>query len=232
MGKLKMEGDDKTATGTYRILIAESIELVRKALITIVNEEADMIVCGQALYGEGILDSIDRQRPNIVILDMELPGTDSLKLIARIKNQASETAVMALSTQNKAICRSNAIQAGAKGYLLKTEPIDTIVKAIRHIAAGKTWVSEQISSDIVSSYFTELAEPQNIKQKLTRREIQIFEMIGNGFSTKEIGAKLFISQRTVESHRDHIKNKLELKDSFHLHQFAFNWVHNSALVKN
>ena len=227
-----MEGDDKNSMGTYRILIAEGIELVRKALVTIVDDQADMIVCGQASDGEEIIENIDRQSPDILILDMELPDIDALELIARINAQGSGTAVMALSTQTKAIYRTDAMRAGAKGYLLKTEPIDTIVKAIRHIGAGEMWVSKQVSSDIVNRFFAELAEPKNIKQKLTRREIEIFEMIGNGLSTKEIGAKLFISQRTVESHRDHIKNKLGLKDSFHLHQFAFNWVHSLALAKN
>ena len=226
-----MESDDKNTIST-RILIAEGIELVRKALVTIINEETDMLVCGQVLDGERILDSIDRQKPDIVILDMELPGADALEVIERIKEQGFGTAVMALSTQSKAIYRTDAMRTGAKGYLLKTDPIDRITKAIRHIAAGKTWVCEQVSSDIVNRFFAEVAEPKNVKQKLTRREIQIFEMIGNGLSTKEIGVKLFISQRTVESHRDHIKNKLGLNDSFHLHQFAFNWVHSSNLVKN
>jgi DNA-binding NarL/FixJ family response regulator len=228
MGELEMESDNENAVATYQILIAEGIELVRKALVTIVDDQTDMVACGQAMNGEEILNSINRQRSDVVILDMELPGCDSLEVIARIKEQAPETAVMAFSTQNKPLYRTDAMRAGAKGYLLKTEPIDTIVKAIRHIAAGEMWVSEEVSSDIVSRFFAELAEPKNIKDKLTRREIQIFEMIGNGLSTKEIGAKLFISQRTVESHRDHIKNKLGLEDSFHLHQFAFNWVHSLA----
>jgi DNA-binding NarL/FixJ family response regulator len=228
MGELEMESNNESAVATYQILIAEGIELVRKALITIVDEQTDMAVCGQAMDGEEIVSSIDRQRVDVVILDMELLGSDGLEVIARIKEQGPETAVIAFSTQNKAICRTDAMQAGAKGYLLKTEAIDTILKAIRHVAAGEIWVSEEVSSDIVSRFFAELAEPENIKDKLTKREIQIFEMIGNGLSTKEVGTKLFISQRTVESHRDHIKNKLGLGDSFHLHQFAFNWVHSSG----
>jgi DNA-binding NarL/FixJ family response regulator len=226
-----MESNDTNAADTCRVLIAESIELVRKALVAIVDEQTDMAACGVAMDEEGVLDSIDRQEPDIVILDMELPGTDALELIGRIKERSLRTAAVALSTQSNAIHRTNALQAGAKGYLLKTESVDTIIKAIRHIAAGKIWTSEQVSSDIVNRFFAEATEPNNIKQKLTRREIQIFEMLGHGLSTKEIGAKLFISQRTVESHRDHIKNKLAIEDSFHLHQLAFNWVHSSCVMQ-
>lgn len=231
MGERLMSDENFNLAGLYRIMISENIPLVQKGLVSVINKESDMAICGHTDNIPDTISAIEQQMPDILIINLELAGDETLEMISRIKGRYPETRIIALSMRSNNNDQMLALQAGVKGYIGRSDQAETVVEAIRQILTGGTWFSElntEQSSDIEASPETETL---NVKRCLTKRELQIFEMIGNGLSTKEISDKLFISQRTVESHRDHIKNKLSFKDAFHLHQFAFSWANDHKKVK-
>ena len=132
--------------------------------------------------------------------------------------------MLVLATRSDSAQATQVLRAGAKGYIAKRQDAETIIDAIRHVLTGKIWVNKDFMPNLLDRYFGKERTHANIRDLLTKRELQIFEMIGKGVTTREIADRLFISQRTVESHRDHIKVKLKVDDIFKLHQMAFEWV--------
>jgi DNA-binding NarL/FixJ family response regulator len=169
--------------------------------------------------------------PDVLIIDMDVAGEEISETISRITARHPETRIIALSLRDNGQDRLQSMRAGAKGFIDKTSSTETVIEAIRQVLTGGTWFPELDTEQSVNIEAGIEGETIDVNSRLTKREIQIFEMIGSGTSAKEISNKLFISQRTVESHRDHIKNKLEFKDAFHLHQFAFEWVSDHKKVK-
>ena len=218
--------DDKTGKNSQRskVLIADEFPLIRDALSRHLNLQSDMIAAGQTENEDRTLNAIEELKPDAVVLSLYLPGAVGFELLRRIKLEHPELPVLATSIQNDPNQAAEALRAGAKGYTSKRETGEAILAAIRHILTGRIWVNKDFMPNLLDTYFTKAPTHENIKRILTKRELQIFEMIGRGVTTREIAEQLFISNRTVESHRDHIKVKLDAEDVFKLHQMAFQWV--------
>jgi DNA-binding NarL/FixJ family response regulator len=225
-----MSDENFNLAGLYRILISENIPLIQKGLASAVNRESDMAVCGHSDNVLETLAAIERQMPDVLIIDIDVAGEEISETISRITARHPETRIIALSLRDNGQDRLLSMRAGAKGFIGRTSSTETVIEAIRKVLTGGTWFPELDTEQGVNIEAGIEEETIDVNGRLTKREIQIFEMIGSGTSAKEISNKLFISQRTVESHRDHIKNKLEFKDAFHLHQFAFEWVNDHKKV--
>ena len=227
-----MSDENFNLAGLYRVLIAENMPLVQKALSVIINKQEDMAICGHATDLEEMLVAVERQMPDILIINAEFAGSETLGKISFITGRYPETRIIVLSLGRQNRYQAMALQSGAKGYIDATDKIEEIIEGVRQVLNGQTWFPESIAVAETEMHVCDETEAMpDITAILTKREMQIFEMIGGGMSAKEISEKLFISQRTVESHRDHIKNKLEFKDAFHLHQFAFSWVNEHKKMK-
>lgn len=215
-----------TETKCSRILIVDDHPLICDALSRAINLESDMVVCGQANDTETAYQSVKEHSPDLVMVDLSMPELSGLDLIRRLKSEYPDLPTLVLSIHDQGTHATRAMRAGAKGYIMKKEKIETILQAVRHVLEGKIWVSEQIMPQVLDGCLGVESDRLGIKQRLSKRELEVFELIAKGVSTEEIAEKLFISKRTVNSHRDHIKNKLKIQDVVKLHQVAFQWAHD------
>ena len=219
----KMARADKTKAKPSRVLIADEFPLVLDALADKVDATEDLISCGRVDDVAGVTGAIEELRPDALVLSLNLPGDGGFELIRKIRLTHPDLPILVLANRSDSAQAAQALRAGAKGYISKRKDAETIIAAIRHVLTGKLWVNKDFMPNLLDRYFGKELTHANIRDLLTRRELQIFEMIGKGATTREIADQLFISQRTVESHRDHIKAKLKVDDVFKLHQLAFEW---------
>jgi len=219
---------DKEKAEPGRVLIADEFPLICEALTDKVNAAEDLISCGRVDDAEGVIGAIEELRPDALVLSLHLPNAVGFELIRRIRLTHPDLGILVFATHSNSTQAAQALRAGAKGYISKRENAETIIAAIRHVLTGKIWVNKNFMPNLLDRYFGKKLTHGNITDLLTKRELQIFEMIGKGVTTGEIADRLFISQRTVESHRDHIRTKLRLDDIFKLHQMAFEWAQKES----
>ena len=205
-------------------MIADEFPLMLEALADKVDATEDLISCGRSGDAAGVTGAVEEIRPDALVLSLNLPGDGGFELIRKIRLTHPDLPILVLANRSDSAQASQALRAGAKGYISKRKDAETIIAAIRHVLTGKLWVNKDFMPNLLDRYFGKELTHAAIRELLTRRELQIFEMIGKGVTTREIADQLFISQRTVESHRDHIKVKLKVDDVFKLHQMAFEWV--------
>jgi len=197
---------------------------MREALGRLIDAEPDLDLCASTADAGETIEAIEHFEPDVLILSPYLPGQSGFELLREIRGMQPALSVVIFSPQSDSVQAAESIRAGAKGYVAKQEEGPTIIAAIKRVAEGRIWVSKDFMPDLLDRYFARELSHENIKDTLTKRELQIFEMMGKGITTRQIAEYLFISQRTVESHRDHIRAKLKVDDVFKLHQVAFEWV--------
>jgi DNA-binding NarL/FixJ family response regulator len=213
-----------TATAT-RILIVDDHPLVREGLIGLLAAEKDFAVCGEAsgiAEARGIVDSL---KPDVAIIDLTLSDGSGMELIKELKAKCRNIKLLVVSMHDESLFAERALRAGAVGYVSKQEASRTIVQAVRTILAGKLYLSPNMTDLVVQRAFIsglDLSRPP--VERLTEREREVFESIGVGLSSRQIAAKLEVSPKTVESHRENIKAKLELTTAAELTRYAVQWV--------
>jgi DNA-binding NarL/FixJ family response regulator len=210
--------------GITRILIVDDHPLVRLSLREFIRREKDLEVCGEAEDREQALAAAVATKPHLAIIDLTLKTSNGMELIKDLRDRHPEIQVLVLSMHDETIHAERAIRAGARGYITKQEATTKVMVAIRQILNGEIYWSEKAAAKIASK----IAGPANSVTGspvdcLTDRELQVFEMIGAGKSTRQIAASLHIDVSTVETYRARIKEKLSLKDSLALLQFAIRW---------
>ena len=208
------------------IFIVDDHPVFRKGLAQLLNSESDFDVCGEAEDAAAALKFLKKKLPALVIVDITLKDSSGIDLIKDIKQLFPEIQILTLSMHDEMIYAERALRAGAKGYVMKQEAPETIIKAIRHILGGNTYFSD----DVTTRLFSKMADgnrkisASSPVDLLSDRELEIFQMIGRGFSSRQIAGKLHISIKTVENHRAHIKEKLNLSSAIELVQHATLWV--------
>lgn len=204
-----------------RVFIVDDHPVVRQGLALLINREPDLSVCGDAAEAMSALQNIERLRPDIVILDLSLAGPDGLELLKRIRGRRGNLPVLVLSMLDESLYAERALRAGANGYIMKQEATEKVLVAIRRILDGGVYLSERMANDILHHFVggSPPLEPSPLAE-LTDREIEVFRLIGKGQSTREIAGQLHISVKTVESYQAHIKEKLSLRNSRELVQWA------------
>ena len=208
-------------TSKHRVFVVDDHPIVRQGLAQLINSEPDLVVSGQGEDAYGSLRAIRENKPDLCLVDVSLKDSDGIELLKELKAQAPELPVLILSMHDESLYAERALRAGAKGYIMKQEAPQTLLGAIRKVLNGEVYVSEKMGATLlqrmVGSKKSQAALPMD---RLTDRELEIFRMIGAGMSVKEIADKLFLSAKTVEAHREHIKEKLNLKSSAELLRFA------------
>ncbi len=212
--------------GRKRVLIIDDHPLLCDAVMRAINLEPDMMGCGNAPNASSGLDAIEELKPDIVLVDLSLGDASGFYLLQNIQAKYPKLPALVLSMHDEMTYAGRAIRAGAQGYIMKKEDIDKIVEAVRHVLSGKVWVSDKVRPTLLDFFLGRAPDAERIEALLSKRELQVFEHIGKGLSTEQIAQKMFISRRTVESHRDHIKKKLNVDDVINLQHKAFQWVQN------
>ncbi|OHD64242.1 MAG: DNA-binding response regulator [Spirochaetes bacterium RBG_13_51_14] len=210
-----------------KVFIVDDHPVVRQGLAAFINGEDDLIVCGDAEDAESAIRLIGERRPDIVIADLSLKGTGGLELTAAIKSRFN-IPVLVLSMHDENFYAERAIRAGARGYIMKKESMETVVKALRDIIAGKIYVNTELKEWLLGKLLTSSDITQSPLDSLTNREMEVFHLIGRGLSNRHIAQELSLSVKTVETYRARIIEKLKLKDSSELVRYAVQWNRNSG----
>jgi DNA-binding NarL/FixJ family response regulator len=208
-----------------RVFMVDDHPLMRKGLGELINQQPDMIICGEADDAPEALKAIGQIRPDLVIVDISLKTQNGIELIKNIKAINPSIQILVLSMHDESIYALRVLKAGAKAYVMKQEVVDKVMEAIRRIRLGKVFVSERVAAQMLSQV-VDGNDPsrESPVDALSDRELEIVTLIGNGTPTREIAKRLGISIKTVESHRAHIKDKLSLTNATQLVQWCVRWV--------
>jgi len=207
-----------------RILLADDHQLVRTGIANLLTGEPGLEIAGEASDAKEFFSMVENVRPDIAILDIAMPGMSGIELTRQITHRFPFIRVLILSMYTSEEFIFNAINAGAKGYLPKNTSRKELINAIHAINKGEEYFADTISNVILNSYIKKAKsgpdEPGNKENQLSKRELEVLRLFAEGYSNQEIADKLFISIRTVESHKNHIMQRLELKSSVDLVKFA------------
>ncbi len=205
-----------------KVFIADDHHLVREGISLLLEQEPDISVVGQAADGESAIASIGKLKPDIVILDISMPGVNGIEAARRVIAEGFKGRIIVLTQYDKEEYVRKAIQVGASGYLLKDSLKSEVIEAIRKISGGEIYVSSSISRILVEEYLQQLKRKQITREipELTSRETEVLSLIAGGLSSKQIADKLFLSIRTIDFHRANITQKLGIHDVAGLTRFA------------
>ncbi len=208
-----------------KILVVDDHPMVREGLARLVENEQDLTICGQADDAPEALKAISETRPDIVVTDILLKSSNGIELMKSIKAQYPKLPVLVLSMHNEALYAERALRAGAMGYIMKQEASEKLLTAIRYVLGGEIFVSDDISKRLIRQLARGKDDMATSSvDNLSDRELEVFHLIGQGYGTSQIAEKLYLSIKTIETYRTHIKEKLNLADSRELLQYAIQWV--------
>ncbi len=203
------------------VFIVDDHPIVRQGLSQLINAEHDLVVCGEAATVDGAMQSLDLADPDVVIIDLSLADSDGLELIKEIRNKTRHLPVLVLSMHDENMYAERLLSAGANGYIMKQAAADQLLTALRRVLAGGVYVSEDLGASMVERLAgSDGKQDSNPFERLSNRELQVMNLIGRGQTTREVAENLNLSVKTVESHRQRIKKKLNLQTSAQLVHFA------------
>ena len=227
MANLKAQKRSISGNGDtkLRILIVDDHPIVRRGIAAMINQEANLEVCAEAEgYHEG-LDAIREQKPDLSIIDLTLPDISGLELVKQVKALAPDMPMLVLSMHDETLYAERVLRAGARGYIMKQEGTEKLIDAIAAVMRGDIYVSEKMASRMLGKLVDgKKAAGSSPLERLSDRELEVFELLGRGLGTREVAERLCVSIKTIESHREHIKEKLQLKNATELVQHATQWV--------
>jgi len=205
-----------------RILIVDDHPLVRTGFSQLIGDCPDLEVCGEAGDMAEALKQVDATSPDLAIIDLSLAGGSGLDLIERIRSRNKDILMLVASMHDETLYAERVLAAGARGYINKQEAQDSIIRAIRQVLSGKVYLSQQMTDRLLSGMVDANGEKRDI-DSLSNRELQVFELIGEGVSSSQIAEQLNLSIKTIETHQAHIKKKLGLGSAHELNQRAIRW---------
>jgi DNA-binding NarL/FixJ family response regulator len=207
-----------------RVLVVDDHPIVRQGLALLINREADLVVCAEAEDAHKAMQSIASANPDILMVDISLNGPDGLDLLKDVRARYPDLPVLILSMHDESVYAERALRAGAQGYIMKQEATEKVLVALRRILSHEIYVSERIANRMLQRYIGNrgAGRPSSMAD-LTDRELEVFRLIGEGHSTRQIAEELHISVKTVESYQAHIKEKLSLRSARELVQHAIQW---------
>jgi len=223
-------GADHTRAGhgasrKSRVLLVDDHPIVREGLARVIDQEPDLAVCGTAVNARQALDAIEAAAPDIAIVDVSLDGSHGIELVKELKTRHPGLHVLMLSMHDESLYAERALRAGAKGYVMKREPPQKLLAAIRGVVAGRLYFSEAVTASVLEHVAgTKRGAALLPMDKLSDRELQVLELIGRGRTTRQIAEELHVSVKTIQAHREHLKEKLQLDGATALARFAVSWV--------
>jgi DNA-binding NarL/FixJ family response regulator len=205
-----------------KILVVDDHPLLREGLVHVIEAEPGLSVSAQAGTAAAALREIERDPPDLVLTDISLPDRNGLELIKDLHVLRPEMAILVLSMHDEMIYAERALAAGARGYVMKEAAAESLVEAVRAVLDGRIFTSPEVVAQLVESLAAggDAHSPSLALKRLTDRELEVFERIGEGRDNREIAAALRISPRTVDAHRAHIREKLGFTDGSALTRYA------------
>jgi DNA-binding NarL/FixJ family response regulator len=208
-----------------RIVIVDDHPLFRKGLEQLINSEDSFAICGEAGNAAEAMEVIRKLNPDLAIVDLSLPGANGIELIKNIRAEFSRLPVLVLSMHDESLYALRALRAGAEGYVMKHEAMANVIHAIHEVFNGRPYLSPAMAAQVITKFAHRESEDEtDAVERLSDRELEILELIGKGKDVREIAKLLHLSPKTVETHRSHIKDKLDLKNSREVARFALQWL--------
>ncbi len=224
-----MNARRKSSKPKTRLFIVDDHPMLRQGLAQLINNEPDLIVCGEAEDAARALDAINALKPDLALVDISLTGRNGLELIKDIQAMHPGLPVLVLSMHDESLYAERVLRAGGRGYIMKQEGGKKLMQAIRLVLSGQVYVSEKMSARILEIFSGHRARTGTSPiEQLTDREFEVFQMIGQGRGTRQIAEALHLSVKTVEVHRLHIKDKLSIADAPSLVRHAVRWVESQG----
>ena len=219
----------EAGTGVTKLLIVDDHPLVRSGIQAIIQMEPDLTVCGEAEDHDEAMAAIAKHGPDLVLVDISLKKGNGLNLLKEIRLHHPDILTLAVSMHDEFTYAARCLKAGAKGYIMKQAGTEKILEAIRSVLDGKTFLSEEMTQTAVDQLGSEIpaGSPMEI---LSNRELELFQLTGQGKEITEIAKLMNISPRTVEVHRSHIKKKLGLRTSTDIFQTSYEWLKQNGIL--
>ena len=210
-----------------RVLLVDDHPVLRRGLGQLINQEPDMMVCGEAEDAPRAFEAVGELAPDVVVVDVSLKGSNGIELLKNLKSRHPNLPVLVLSMHDETLYAERAIRAGGLGYIMKDQAFEQVLCAIRQVLKGEIFLSDKMKGRMLQQVaFGRSKVATSPIESLTDRELEVFRLIGQGQGTRQIAEALHLSVRTVEAYREYIKEKLNLKNATELVQHAFHWVHH------
>jgi DNA-binding NarL/FixJ family response regulator len=208
-----------------RVLVVDDHPLMRKGVSQLIDQEHDLTVVGEAEDAHKAMTAVESAKPDVALIDISLNGSSGIELIKNLKVRFPNLKMLVLSMHDESVYAHRALRAGACGYIMKQEGTERVLTAVRKVIGGEIYLSERMGSrmlhTLVNGREPSAGSPVEV---LSDRELEVFSLIGQGHGTRPIAEKLHLSVKTIESHRAHIKEKLNLQTAAELVHHAIQWV--------
>ena len=215
-----------------RVVIVEDHPMFSEQLRLLIDQEDDLVVCGEADNARQALQMITAARPQLAIIDISLKGSGGLDLLKDLRSHEVNVPALVLSMHDESLYAERALRAGARGYITKQQVSSKVMTAIRQVLAGEIYLETQVMRRMVDKVLVKPDRGSNPIDRLTDRELEVFELIGQGRTTREIGYRLSVGFTTVDTYRARIKEKLKLDNAAQLHAEAARWVSERGAACN
>jgi len=211
-----------------KVFLVDDHPLVRQGLTQLIGQEDDLVVCGEAETAPEALRLVGTLKPDVAIVDLTLKDGSGLELVKDLKLRQPGLPVLVLSMHDETLYGERVLRAGARGYVMKDQAADKIVAALRRVLSGEVYLSDKMALRVLDRFAGKPAGAGSPVDLLSDREIEVFQLIGRGISTRQIAEKLHLSVKTVETYREHIKIKLKLETAADTLQHAIQWVQHEG----
>lgn len=218
--------------GKARILVVDDHPIVRQGLADLIDSQDDFCCCASAGDIVKAQEAVVDQKPDLVLLDLRLGQADGLESIKSLKSRFENLRIVVISQFDESVYAERALRAGAMGYVMKDQATEEVLGAVRTVLAGKVYLSRNMTSRVLNSSFSGKFQPRAAAvENLTDRELHVLQLLGIGTSTRKIAAQMNLSIKTVETYREHLKQKLGLSNSTELVHYATHWVEQGSQLK-
>jgi DNA-binding NarL/FixJ family response regulator len=214
-----------------RVVIVDDHPLLRKGVGQLIDQEKDLVVVGEAEDANKAMTAIENTNPDVALIDITLAGASGIELLKNVKARFPKLKMLVLSMHDESVYAHRALRAGASGYIMKQEGTDRVLTALRKVSKGEVYLSERLGNRMLHTLVNGRASlTSSPVEVLSDRELEVFNFIGQGHGTRPIAEKLHLSIKTIESHRAHIKEKLNLHSASELVHHAIQWVQSERAI--
>lgn len=207
-----------------KLLIVDDHPIFREGLVQVLSQESGLAICGKASNAATAMELANSMKPDLAIVDISLGGKSGIELLKTLRATNPEIPVLVLSMHDEMLYAERALRAGAMGYLMKGEPVEAVLEAIKKVLSGQLYLSKAMSDSLIKNSIKSSDGHAYPLDGLSDRQLEILELFGHGNSSRAIANKLKLSVKTVETHRENIKQKLGLKSALELTRYAVRWV--------
>ena len=214
-----------------KILLVDDHPLVREGIAALLRATPDLTISAEVGSADEALQAIEAELPDLVLLDISLPGASGIELLKDLHVRYPRLLVLVLSMHEESVYAERALRAGAQGYIMKQEPGSRVIEAVRCVLRGDLYVSPSLAARMVKLFVANKQgkDTRTSVERLSDRELQVYSFIGGGLSTQEVATKLSLSVKTIQTYREHIKRKLGLRNATDLVHHATHWVENEEM---